>query len=92
MSKPRRDRTWARSRTTRHAWLLDSREPGAQPREVLILRWRKKETMNGTRWAAFVVYPVEIEGDPEPAIIQRWVPAETLRPARTDPNRAFGLR
>ena len=92
MSKPRRDRMWPRRPTTRHAWMLEGYEPSAQPREVLVARWRERRTMAGTRWTAYVIYCVTVEGEEDPAIVQRWVPGEWLRSARTDPNKAFGLR
>ena len=31
------------------------------------------------------------QGSEDPAVVQRWVPAERLRPVRADPNDAFGL-
>lgn len=87
MSKPRRDRLYPKPRHTRHAWYLEDNEPGRQPRQVLIIAWRR----HSYRWAARIVYCVEIEGS-EPAVVDCWVPAETLRPVPADPNRAYRLR
>lgn len=63
------------------------RESGAPPRQVLVVSWRR----HSYRWSALVIYCVEIEGSPEPAVVQRWVPSEKLRPVRADPNQAFGV-
>ncbi len=41
-------------------------------------------------WEGFVIV-VRIGADGEPLVIQQWVRAADLRPAVTDPNRAFGL-
>ena len=88
MSQPRRDRLYPRPRNTSHAWLLEGFGPEAVPRQVLIVAWRR----HSYRWRARVVYAVDVKGDPEPAIIQRWVPAELLRPVKSEPNQAFGIR
>ena|GEM_PF-6470617 len=88
VSKPRRDRLYEKPRTTRHAWILDSDEPGAQPRQVYIVEWRRKSY----KWRARVIYAIEVKGSDETATVDRWVPAETLRPVPADPNRAYGLR
>lgn len=55
---------------------------------MLIVAWRR----HGYRWSALVVYCVDVEGSEDAAVVQRWVPAERLRPVRADPNEAFGLR
>lgn len=86
MSKPRRDRTWSRRKTTRHAWLIDPREPNAPPTEALVVKWARSNYV----WRALVVHTVAVEGE-EPIVVQRWVPAKLLRPAWSDPNKAFGL-
>lgn len=78
---------WPRPRTTRHAWFKDSDERAEPPRQVLVVSWRR----HSYRWSALVIYCVEVEGSEEPAVVQRWVPAEKLRPVRADPNQAFGL-
>ncbi|MEZ2373400.1 hypothetical protein [Arthrobacter sp. RCC_34] len=88
MSKPRRDRLWPRQATTRHAWYRDGHDPNALPRQALVIAWRS----HSYKWWARITYCVEITGQDEPAVIDRWVPAETLRPVPADPNRAFGLR
>ncbi|GEB64601.1 hypothetical protein SAT01_20490 [Sinomonas atrocyanea] len=79
---------WPRPQTTRHAWFKDTQDPGVLPRQVLVVSWRR----HSYRWSALVVYCVEVEGSEDPAVVQRWVPAERLRPVRADPNEAFGLR
>lgn len=66
----------------------DALDPGVVPRQVLIVSWRR----HSYRWSALVVYCVDAEGDEDPVVVQRWVPAERLRPVRADPNDAFGLR
>lgn len=38
-----------------------------------------------------VVIVVETDAG-DPVIVQRWVPAESVRPVPADPNRAFGNR
>lgn len=42
-------------------------------------------------WEGFVIAD-RTGADGEPFVIQQWVRAADLRPAVTDPNRAFGLR
>lgn len=88
VSRPRRDRLYEKPRSTRHAWILDSDEPGAQPRKVLIVEWRR----TSYKWRARVIYAIEVKGSDEPAVVDRWVPAEILKPVKADPNAAFGLR
>lgn len=88
MSTPRRDRLFPRPHKTRHAWFLENDEPGTQPRQALIVSWRRRSY----RWHARILYVVDVEGEPDPAVIERWVPREALRPVRADPNAAFGLR
>lgn len=85
MSQPRRDRLYPRPRTTLHAWFLEGDGP---PRQVLILAWRS----HSYKWQARITYSLPVKGDPEPAVIQRWVPMELLRPVKSDPNKAFGIR
>lgn len=43
------------------------------------------------QWEAFVIV-VRTGADGEPFVVQQWVPATDVRPAATDPNKAFGLR
>ncbi|WP_138443559.1 hypothetical protein [Sinomonas susongensis] len=88
MSRARRDRVWPRPRTTRHAWFKDSPEPGEPPRQVLVVAWRR----HSYQWSALIIYCVDVQGSPDPVVVQRWVPAHQLRPVRADPNQAFGLR
>lgn len=54
----------------RHAWMLD----GEDDRQVYILTWRRQKF-------ALVLYAIDIEGDPDPVLIQQWVAREQLRPA-----------
>ena len=49
--------------------------------------WKKV----GWQWLAMVVIFVETDAG-DPVIVQRWVPAESVRPVPADPNRAFGNR
>ncbi|QTF71244.1 hypothetical protein [Arthrobacter woluwensis] len=88
MSKPRRDRLYPKPRHTRHVWILDNDEPGTQPRQVLIVEWRRQ----AYKWRARIVYVIEVQGSEEPAVVDRWVPAELLKPVPADPNRAYKLR
>ncbi|MCH6472437.1 hypothetical protein [Sinomonas terrae] len=55
---------------------------------MLIVEWRR----HSYKWTARIIYSLDIDGSEGPAVVDRWVPAESLRPARTDPNTAFGLR
>ncbi|MGD9430798.1 hypothetical protein ACKVM7_000271 [Arthrobacter russicus] len=88
MGKTRSERTWPKPQRTRHAWMRDGPHPNSAPRQVYIVSWRRQSY----KWLALVVYAVEIAEDPEPVVIQRWVPAEKLRAVEADPNRAYDLR
>ncbi|WP_144628957.1 hypothetical protein [Arthrobacter woluwensis] len=89
MSLPRRDRLYPKPRQTRHAWLLEGDPPEAQMRQVLIVEWRR----HSYKWRARVVYVIEsVSGSEEPAVVDRWVPAEVLRPVKSNPNTLFGVR
>lgn len=50
-----------------------------RPRPGLVLDWRR----HSYRWTALVV-TVQLESGAR--VVQEWVPAERLRPVRSDPN------
>ena len=79
MGQNRRDRQWPRPRRTRFVWVS---RPGPQvpPVQGYVLDWRR----HGYRWWALVV-TVSSEEAP-PVVLQEWLPAERLRPVRSDPN------
>ena len=79
-SQVRRD-----SMRIRHAWMLDGSGGSEVLRQAYIITWHRKQT-------ALVTHAVDVAGNPEPIVIQRWVPAEKLRPVEADPNRAYDLR
>ena len=58
-------------------------QPGTltPPVQGLVLGWRR----HSYRWSALVV-TVRVENG-RPVVVQEWVPAERLRPVRSDPNR-----
>jgi hypothetical protein len=66
---------------------MDPREPNAPPTEALVAKWARSNYV----WCALVIHTVAVEGE-EPIVVQRWVPARLLRPAWSDPNKAFGLQ
>lgn len=89
MGQSRRERTWARPRSTRHAWVeLGRKHPAEPPVPALVLSWRRG---GGGVWEALCVM-VDDDAAGDPVLMQRWVPAGRIRPVETDPNRAFGLR
>ncbi|MDQ4502199.1 hypothetical protein [Sinomonas sp. ASV322] len=53
-----------------------------------MIEWRR----HSYKWSARISYCIEVQGAPDPVVVERWVLAEALRPVRADPNAAFGLR
>ncbi len=47
----------------------------------LVLDWRR----HSYRWSALVV-TVRVEQGGRPVVVQEWLPAERLKPVRSDPN------
>ncbi len=89
VGKSRAERTWSRPRSVRHVWVRSHDLHPQQPPDAGVVVWWKKGTK--LQWMAFVIVVRAGPGD-DPIIVQEWVPAADVRPAATDPNKAFGLR
>ena len=53
-----------------------------------MVTWRR----HTGRWYALIVDAIGGTELPEVVVVQRWVPAEHLRPVPADPNRSHGVR
>lgn len=80
---------WSRPRSVRHVWVRFCDLHPQQPPDAGVVVWWKKDPE--LQWMAFVIVVRAGTGD-DPMVVQEWVPASDVRPAGTDPNRAFGLR
>lgn len=87
MGQSRAERTWPRPRSTRHVWVrLKAKHPLEPPVQGLVIAWRRRSY----QWQALVIV-IDASGE-EPVAIQLWLPADRMRPVRTDPNTIFGNR
>ncbi|RCK68299.1 hypothetical protein DT076_16765 [Desertihabitans brevis] len=83
MGQRQKDKEWPAPRNTRHVWILGSGPHGA-PVQGLVIAWHR----HAYRWQALCCW-VEPTEDGGEQLVQRWLPVERLRPARTDPNQAI---
>lgn len=79
LGQPKSDVTRAVSPTgsSRHCFV---REPDGSEVPGLIFEWVKSDPRGGDTWLALVVRSVG--NDTSPAMIQEWIPASRLRPAK----------
>ncbi|MCB5992437.1 MULTISPECIES: hypothetical protein [Janibacter] len=80
MSRARWHEQWPPQRP-RHVWVRPSGEPGAQPRQGLLLRWERDRPRG--RWLALVVV---VDGGELRLVV---VAADRLAPVESDPNRVL---
>jgi hypothetical protein len=81
MNPPKND-AWPPPRSWRHVWVRSDRGTSA-PLPGLILDWRQ----TGARWSAWVIWLDDNFGvGSRKRVHQGWVPADRLRPAKSDPN------
>lgn len=78
MGQARWHKAWP-SQRPRHVWVRPGREPGAQPRQGLLLRWERDR--GRARWVAVVL---TVDGE---AVHFDVVPADDVAPVESDPNR-----
>lgn len=78
MGQARWHKAWP-SQRPRHVWVRPGREPGAQPRQGLLLRWERDR--GRARWVAVVL---TVDGE---AVHVDVVPADDVAPVESDPNR-----
>lgn len=89
VGQSRAERTWRSPTQTRHVWIrLSDKHSHQPPAPGLVLAWKR----HSYAWSALVTYVDELRDGAEPVVVQRWIPAADLRPAPSDPNKAFGLR
>ena len=71
---------WPPPRNTRHVWILGT-GIHTPPVQGFVVAWHR----HSYRWSCLCCWVETIDGADQ--LIQRWLPAERLRPVRTDPNR-----
>lgn len=80
MGQRKIDREWLQPRNTRHVWVIGE-DRLTPPVQGLVIAWSR----HSYRWSALVVR----ESGDGTTTIQGWLPAERLRPVRSDPNRVL---
>jgi hypothetical protein len=79
MNRTRRD-AWPPYEPTRHVLVKRVDHRYARPWQGFVVEWRRE----AQQWTALVVF-VDDTQDGSP-VVQRWLPADRLRPCHPDPN------
>lgn len=79
-ANPPKNDAWPQPRQWRHCWVRFGKGAYPPPAPGLVLDWRKERG----HWRAWVIW-LDNNGL-QPAIKQAWLPAEAIRPAKSDIN------
>jgi len=71
---------WPPYEPTRHVLIKRTDHRYARPWQGFVVEWRQEKRV----WAALVIFMDETDDGVQ--LVQRWFPAEQLRPCHPDPN------